>query len=67
MPNGSNDRIKGDVNFDGKLDINDATYVQKHAAEYVLFNSDQFAVGELTGDGKVDVADATQIQRIIVK
>ena len=67
MPNGSNDRIKGDINFDGKLDINDATYVQKHAAEYVLFNSDQFAVGELTGDGKVDVADATQIQRIIVK
>ncbi|MBU5462054.1 dockerin type I domain-containing protein [Lachnoclostridium sp. MSJ-17] len=65
MPNGSTDRIKGDTNFDGKVDINDVTYIQKHASEYVLFNSDQLYVGEMTGDGKVDVSDATQIQRII--
>ena len=65
MPNGSTDRIKGDTNFDGKVDINDVTYIQKHASEYVLFNSDQLSVGEMTGDGKVDVSDATQIQRII--
>ena len=67
MPNASADRIKGDVNFDGSLDIMDATYVQRHAAEFSLFNKDQLAVADVTGDGIVDVADATQIQKIIAK
>ena len=67
MPNASADRIKGEVNFDGSLDIMDATYVQRHAAEFSLFNKDQLAVADVTGDGIVDVADATQIQKIIAK
>ncbi|WP_405317299.1 dockerin type I domain-containing protein [Ruminococcus sp.] len=64
MPNGNKDRIKGDTNFDGTVDISDATYIQKHVAEYVLFNNNQLAVADVTSDGKVDIADATQVQRM---
>ena len=64
MPNGNKDRIKGDTNFDGTVDISDATYIQKHVTEYVLFNNNQLAVADVTGDGKVDIADATQVQRM---
>ena len=67
MPNGKTDRIVGDTNFDGKVDVTDATYVQKYAAEFILFNQDQIAVADVSNDGSVDVADATQIQRIAAR
>ena len=63
IPNGEADRVKGDVNFDGKLDITDATLIQRYNAEFVLFNDDQMDVGEFNGDGMVDVSDVTAIQR----
>lgn len=67
MPNGKTDRMVGDTNFDGKVDVTDATYVQKYAAEFILFNQDQIAVADVSNDGSVDVADATQIQRIAAR
>lgn len=56
------DKIMGDVNFDGVLDITDATAIQKHLAELELFTATQLAVADVNGDGDVDIADATTVQ-----
>ncbi|MBQ4214230.1 MAG: dockerin type I repeat-containing protein, partial [Ruminococcus sp.] len=64
LPNVKMYRIMVDNNFDGTVDICDATYFQMHVGEYVLFNNNQLAVADVTGDGKVDIADATQVQRM---
>ena len=55
--------IKGDVNGDGRVDINDATLVQQCAAELVTFTDAQKSAGDTNGDGKVDINDATRIQQ----
>ena len=64
IPNGAKDRRLGDVNFDGKVNVADATLVQMEAAEKVLFNSDQREMGDVSKDKSVDITDATLIQRI---
>ena len=56
-------RIKGDVNGDGKVDVNDATLVQQYAAELIPFTDAQLRAGDTNGDGKVDINDATRIQQ----
>ncbi|MEE3333024.1 MAG: leucine-rich repeat protein [Ruminococcus sp.] len=53
----------GDANNDGKLNISDATAVQKHVAGIAAIES--LAVkdaADVSGDGKVTVRDATLIQ-----
>ena len=54
--------ILGDVNFDGVVDINDATYVQMAAAGLIEFDENQKAAADVNGDGVVDINDATYIQ-----
>lgn len=53
----------GDVNLDGKIDILDATEIQKYKAELTEFSEKQLAVADTNGDGTVNVLDATQIQK----
>ena len=63
MPNGKTDRIKGDVNFDGMVNVSDATIIQQKIAEIVLFNTDQTQVADFYSDGNVDITDVTYIQK----
>lgn len=56
--------ITGDVNGDGKVDITDATLIQKYAAGLTDFDDMTLAAADVNGDGSVNIADATAVQRI---
>ncbi len=53
----------GDANCDGKINIKDATYVQKSLANIVVADDLSTIVSDVTGDGKVTIKDATAIQK----
>ena len=53
----------GDVNMDGKLNIKDATSIQKYAAKMIDFDEVQQMLADYNGDQKINVKDATQIQK----
>jgi hypothetical protein len=53
----------GDADLDGKIDVNDATAIQRHLAEYAPFSEMQLAAADVDGDGKVTVQDVTVLQR----
>lgn len=59
-------KAMGDVNFDGKVSIIDATEIQKAAAYIVTFSEAQSKAADINGDGVVDVKDVTVIQKFIV-
>lgn len=55
--------ILGDANSDGKVNVKDATYIQKFIAG--LINTIDEEVADCNSDGKVNVKDATAIQKFI--
>ena len=57
----------GDVNADGRVDINDATLVQKAVAELVVLDEKQQKAADVTGDGKITIDDATLIQKYVAE
>ena len=48
---------------DGKIDINDATMVQKAAAEIATLTASQSIAADVNRDGNIDVTDVTLIQK----
>ncbi len=69
----------GDVNKDGKLDVRDATFIQKCLADIEVFKEDDvvqglcedesediFAISDFNRDGKRDIRDATAIRKYLV-
>ncbi|MBQ2688053.1 MAG: leucine-rich repeat protein [Clostridia bacterium] len=55
----------GDVNKDGKLNIRDATLIQKAIAKMETLDESQNALADFDKNGKVNVKDATAIQKKI--
>lgn len=55
----------GDVNLDGKLNIRDATLIQKYLAKMVEFNETVLNLADIDLNGKVNIKDATYIQKKI--
>ena len=55
----------GDINDDGKVDVTDATLLQKHIALLTELDSDALAVADMNSDGYITISDVTIIQRII--
>ena len=55
----------GDVNADGKLNIKDATTIQKFVAKMIELDEKAQARADYNADGKVNVKDATMIQKKI--
>lgn len=55
----------GDANTDGKVNIRDATYIQKFVANLVEFTSLENLRAEANFDGKVNIRDATYIQKLL--
>lgn len=55
----------GDVNGDGEVRVDDATYIQKYIAGIsgVTYTDKQKALADVTKDGKIDVNDVTLIQK----
>ena len=66
-------RKLGDVDGDGKIDIFDASSIQKSLAGMAGYpnystldkNSTEFKVADVDGDGKIDIFDASLIQKFI--
>ena len=57
----------GDVNGDGSVTIDDATELQKHLAQIVVFTTPQEIAANTNGDGMITIDDATQIQKYLAK
>ncbi len=57
----------GDINRDGKIDINDATTTQLYLAGKVAASSVALDKADITYDKKVNIRDATLIQLIVAK
>lgn len=55
--------ILGDVNGDRKLNIRDATRIQKYLAKLTVFNNEQVFLGDFNEDKVVNIKDATTIQK----
>lgn len=55
----------GDVNKDGKLNIKDATNIQKYLAKMAEFDEEALALADYDGNGKLNIKDATTIQKKI--
>ncbi len=55
----------GDVNLDGKVNVKDATAIQKQVAGIIKFEATSLAVADYDGDTKITVRDATAIQKFV--
>lgn len=63
-----NTAVSGDVDFNEKVDINDATLIQKYINRNVVnLMSQQLANADFNGDGVVNINDTTAIQKYLVK
>lgn len=58
-------KIKGDVNGDGSVDVADARIIQKYCIRSINLTDEELSVADYSGDGKVDIADATCIQKSV--
>ncbi len=61
----SSETLMGDVNGDRKIDINDATTIQKYVAKMIGLSAEQIKAAEVTGDGRITISDSTAIQKHI--
>ena len=57
----------GDANLDGIISIRDVTAIQRHVAEFAMFNDEQLAAADTNGDGVVTIDDATHLQRYLAE
>ena len=57
----------GDANCDGKINIKDATVIQRYAAMLLKLDDAQLKLADVNADGKVNVKDATMIQKLLAK
>lgn len=65
--------IIGDVNYDGIINIDDVTYLQKHLAGYTNdgqmmideSNENEFVVADFNSDGVINIDDVTEIQKYL--
>ncbi len=59
-------RFVGDTTADGKVNIRDATSIQKYLADLVEYNSTDREVADVDSDAKITIKDATRIQKKLV-
>lgn len=57
--------LLGDANLDEKINIKDATIIQKYAASLETLSDIQLITADANGDEKVNVKDATAIQKYV--
>lgn len=57
----------GDIDGNGKIDIIDATSVQRFIAKIISMDIDSVESADVDGDGKVSVMDCTSIQQYVAK
>ena len=55
--------IHGDLNGDGRVDVQDVVLVMRHSLGLVVLNDLQGFLADVNGDGKVNVRDVSQIMQ----
>lgn len=66
-PVSDKEMIIGDVNEDGKVNIKDATVIQKHIAKLTVIDAKLVKVADVNGDERISIKDASAIQKYIAK
>ena len=61
------EKLYGDMNLDGQINVVDATLLQSAAVDYVRVTDTQTALADVNGDGRVSVLDVTCVQKYIAK
>lgn len=57
----------GDVDGNGKINIKDATAIQKHIAKLIAIDETKFIYADTDKDNKITVKDATRIQKFLAQ
>lgn len=60
-----NEIIRGDVDGDGEMTINDATKIQFYLAQLKSLDETQIKAADVNNDGDVNITDVTKIQLIL--
>lgn len=55
--------IIGDTDRSGRVDVKDATLIQKHSASLVVLEKPPLVYSDVNGDNSVNVVDATNVQK----
>ena len=57
----------GDANLDGAITVDDATEIQKIAADLAVADDKIKAVADINADGAIDITEATKIQQSLAE
>ena len=57
----------GDVDLDGTISVDDATYLQMALAKLISIDANQKSLGDVNFDGEINIDDVTRIQFYIAK
>jgi hypothetical protein len=57
----------GDINSDGKIDVSDATIIQKYLAHIEELTDEQISYCDFNFDGEVSIEDVTSLQKYLAK
>lgn len=60
------DVIKGDVNGDGKIKMNDVMAIYNYLMGNVEFSNDQFMAADVTNDGKIKMNDVMKVYNYVM-
>ena len=60
------DNLKGDLNYDGDLDMNDLVIMQGYLLRKVHFDKHTWNIADINEDGKADVFDLIAMRQMIV-
>jgi methionine-rich copper-binding protein CopC len=64
---GSGGLLIGDVNFDTRINLTDATLIVKHAGKSALLTGDALTVADVNDDSRINLTDATCIVKYASK
>lgn len=59
--------MRGDVDLNGKIELNDVLTLQKYIAKQISLSADQLKAADVTDDGNADVSDVLKIQNYLAK
>lgn len=59
--------LLGDADQNGKINVKDATVIQKHAAKLLMLVGDAGICADVNADAKINIKDATAIQKFVAK
>ena len=58
---------KGDVDLNGKVNIQDCTALQRYLAEMIKLNASALKCADVNGDNRITIADVTKLQRVVAE